>query len=198
MPKETFLNLSNEKRQAIIHVLLKNFSNQPISQVKVSAIVADMEMSRGAFYKYFEDLEDAYSFTIKHYSSQIHRGILNHIEAQKTNFFLGIENYLAWCSSLKTESNEWQAIKLLTSGNDLNNRIRRDFPDDSAMLKEWFELLKLNHFTIDSKEEALSFLYFVMAIVMDTLTDFIANRWTKEQLIKEFRFKKKWIEEGVK
>ena len=47
MPKETFLNLAEEKRQAIINVLLKNFSEQHISQVKVSAIVSGIGMSRG-------------------------------------------------------------------------------------------------------------------------------------------------------
>ena len=66
------------------------------------------------------------------------------------------------------------------------------------MLKEWYSLLAANHFVIDSKDEALSFLYFTMDLTMDTLTDFIANRWSKDQLIQEFRFKRKWLESGIK
>lgn len=34
-------------------VLLDIFYNQPVSQVKVSQIVEETEISRGAFYKYF-------------------------------------------------------------------------------------------------------------------------------------------------
>ena len=198
MPKETFLNLAEERRQAIINVLLKNFSEQHISQVKVSAIVSGIGMSRGAFYKYFEDLEDAYRFTISYFSAQIHRDILQYIEKDSQDFFLGIENYLGWCATLKPGSNYWQTIKLLTESTDLNNHRRRDIPDDSSMLKGWYSLLSANHFAIDSKDEALSFLYFTMDLTMDTLTDFIANRWSKDQLIQEFRFKRKWLESGIK
>lgn len=198
MPKETFLNLPKEKRQAIIKVLLKNFSGQHISQVKVSAIVAGMTMSRGAFYKYFDDLEDAYSYTISYYSAQIHRDIMQYIEKDSQDFFLGIENYLSWCATLNSESNYWQAIKLLTTSSDLTNHRRRYVPDDSPMLKEWYRLLSANHFVIGSKNEALSFLYFTMDLTMGILTDFIANEWTKEQLIQDFRFKRKWLEIGIK
>lgn len=198
MPKETFLNLPEEKRQAIIDVLLENFSEQHISQIKVSAIVAGIGMSRGAFYKYFEDLEDAYRFTISYFSAQIHRDILQYIEKDSHDFFLGIENYLGWCATLNPGSSYWKIIKLLTESTDLNNHRRRNIPDKSPMLKEWYSLLTANHFEIDSKDEALSFLYFTMDLTMDTLTDFIANQWTKEQVIQEFHFKKKWLESGIK
>lgn len=49
MPKSTFLNLPNEKKQRLIEILLENFSARHISQVKVADIVEDMAMSRGAF-----------------------------------------------------------------------------------------------------------------------------------------------------
>lgn len=53
MPKETFFNISKEKQQWILEILLDTFYDQHISQVKVSEIVEAMGMSRGAFYKYF-------------------------------------------------------------------------------------------------------------------------------------------------
>ena len=111
MPKSTFLNLPNEKKQRLIEILLENFSARHISQVKVADIVEDMAMSRGAFYKYFEDLEDAYTYTIQYYSIQIHRDILKYISQNKQDFFQGIENYLAWCSELEQKSSYWQAIR---------------------------------------------------------------------------------------
>ncbi len=71
MPKETFLNLSQKKKQHIEQILLEKFYNRHISQVKVSEIVEAMQMSRGAFYKYFQDLEDAYSYLIHKYAMKI-------------------------------------------------------------------------------------------------------------------------------
>ena len=55
MPKATFNNLPPEKKIVVRNVLLKIFSDKPISQVKVSESVETLQMSRGIFYKYFED-----------------------------------------------------------------------------------------------------------------------------------------------
>ncbi|MDU4270866.1 MAG: TetR/AcrR family transcriptional regulator [Enterococcus hirae] len=198
MPKSTFLNLPNEKKQRLIEILLENFSARHISQVKVADIVEDMGMSRGAFYKYFEDLEDAYTYTIQYYSIQIHRDILKYISQNKQDFFQGIENYLAWCSELEQKSSYWQAIRFLTRSDDFTNHQRTKPSAESGRLKEWFKLLKANGFHITSEEEAISFLYFVMDLVINSLTDYIANDWTTDELLQDYRYKVKWLQKGLK
>lgn len=198
MPKSTFLNLPNEKKQRLIEILLENFSARHISQVKVADIVEDMAMSRGAFYKYFEDLEDAYTYTIQYYSIQIHRDILKYISQNKQDFFQGIENYLAWCSELEQKSSYWQAIRFLTRSDDFTNHQRTKPSAESGRLKEWFKLLKANGFHITSEEEAISFLYFVMDLVINSLTDSIANDWTTDELLQDYRYKVKWLQRGLK
>lgn len=198
MPKSTFLNLPNEKKQRLIEILLENFSARHISQVKVADIVEDMAMSRGAFYKYFEDLEDAYTYTIQYYSIQIHRDILKYISQNKQDFFQVIENYLAWCSELKQKSSYWQAIRFLTRSDDFTNHQRTKPSAESGRLKEWFKLLKANGFHITSEEEAISFLYFVMDLVINSLTDYIANDWTTDELLQDYRYKVKWLQKGLK
>lgn len=198
MPKSTFLNLPNEKKQRLIEILLENFSARHISQVKVADIVEDMAMSRGAFYKYFKDLEDAYTYTIQYYSIQIHRDILKYISQNKQDFFQGIENYLAWCSELEQKSSYWQAIRFLTRSDDFTNHQRTKPSAESGRLKEWFKLLKANGFHITSEEEAISFLYFVMDLVINSLTDYIANDWTTDELLQDYRYKVKWLQRGLK
>ena len=154
-------------------------------------------MSRGAFYKYFQDLEDAYLYTIKSSSHIVHQDILKFISENKQHFFLGIEKYLEGCCDLDHESIYWQRLYLLTQRNDQQTTKRRELSADSPMNEKWLELLRINHFSIQSSEEAVSFLYFSMTLVMNTLTDLIANNWTKEELLKDFRHKSRWIAEGI-
>ena len=66
------------------------------------------------------------------------------------------------------------------------------------MVQQWLDLLKINQITMDTTEEAISFLYFVMALVMNSLTDYMVNQWTAEELVEDFRYKVKWLEIGVK
>lgn len=198
MPKETFLHLPSEKKQHIEEILLENFYNRHISQVKVSEIVEAMQMSRGAFYKYFQDLEDAYAYLIKKYSMVIHGEILQAISKNKQDFFAGIETFLIRCSQADPNSHHWRMLLFLTQSNNVEMSRRRPVSSDSPMVKQWLELLALNQFDMTTTEEALSFLYFVMALVMGALTDCMTNQWTTAQVLQEFQFRKKWLLHGIK
>ncbi|EJF50743.1 transcriptional regulator [Enterococcus sp. C1] len=196
LPSTTFFHLKQEKKEKIDAVLLEEFFSKHISQVKVSAIVEKSHISRGAFYKYFQNLEDAYDYAITNYSNQIHSAIFTFINRNKNDFFKGIEEYLAWCSQWSPEDDHWKMIHLCTQSNAWTKRDA--IPDDSPMIRQWLELLEENRFTIHDTQEAVSFLYFIMAVVMDSLTDFISNEWTAKELIKDFRYKVQWIKYGIK
>lgn len=198
MPSTTFFHLKPEKRAKLDTVLLDIFYNQPISQVKVSQIVEEAMISRGAFYKYFIDLEDAYMYTVKESAKQIHGDILTFIYKDQSNFFSGIESYLNWCSQLERTNNNWKKLNLCTQSNGFSNTKREPLPQDSSMLVEWKAILFQNQFKIETPEEALSFLYFTMGLVMDALTDFIVNDWTSEELMADFRFRTKWLLNGIR
>ena len=62
MVKSTFKNLPTAKRKRIEEVLLEEFSKYPLADAKVSHIVKKADIARGAFYKYFDDLTDAYVY----------------------------------------------------------------------------------------------------------------------------------------
>ncbi|WP_300560363.1 TetR/AcrR family transcriptional regulator [Companilactobacillus sp.] len=62
MVSTTFIDLNSDKKNKITSAILKEFSTHSLSDAKVSRIVADSGIARGAFYKYFEDLNDAYSY----------------------------------------------------------------------------------------------------------------------------------------
>lgn len=197
MPNETFLNLPKEKKQRIESILIDKFHARHISQVKVSEIVTEMNMSRGAFYKYFLDLEDAYTYMCKTYSLIVHGDILAYINKNKDNFFQGIESYLIWCSQLDSHSDYWKGLQLLTSSNLLSNHRRPSTDAPEEMFDQWMVILRLNKFTITSEKQGISFLYFIMDLVMNTLTELLVNHWTQEELLTDFQYRKEWILHGV-
>jgi hypothetical protein len=47
-------------------------------------------------------------------------------------------------------------------------------------------------------EEQVSFLYFSMKLVIDSLTDMLANHWGREELLQDFRYKTHWLTKGIK
>lgn len=65
MPKETFFNLPDAKRNAITDVAIEEFADHPFAAVSISRIVARAGIAKGSFYQYFENKEDLYTYLLE-------------------------------------------------------------------------------------------------------------------------------------
>jgi AcrR family transcriptional regulator len=64
VPKDTFLNLPEVKRQAIIEAAVDEFAANAYDQASVNRIVASTGIAKGSFYQYFDDKKDLYFYVI--------------------------------------------------------------------------------------------------------------------------------------
>jgi len=60
MPKTTFFNLNDEKRQKIERAAIHEFSAYGLHGARLNNIVKGAEIAKGSFYQYFEDMEDLF------------------------------------------------------------------------------------------------------------------------------------------
>ncbi len=65
MPTQTYLNLSEEKKERVESAIKKEFTRVPLLDISIKNIVLDANIARGSFYQYFEDREDAIKYIIK-------------------------------------------------------------------------------------------------------------------------------------
>lgn len=75
MPKQTFHNLPEEKRNNIINAAIEEFAGYGLENASTNRIVANSGISKGSFYQYFEDKRDLFMH------------LLRVIEQEKTEFF---------------------------------------------------------------------------------------------------------------
>lgn len=68
MPKQTFFNLSEEKRKRIEKAALEEFANYPYLKSNINRIVENSKIAKGSFYQYFEDKKDLYKYLINSYA----------------------------------------------------------------------------------------------------------------------------------
>lgn len=64
MPKQTFLNLSEEKRKAFIKIALDEFANNDYNNASVSKIVTKAGIAKGSVYQYFADKQDLFMYLL--------------------------------------------------------------------------------------------------------------------------------------
>jgi AcrR family transcriptional regulator len=93
MPKATFFNLPQEKREQILQFAITEFAANDYESASISRIVAQAGIAKGSFYQYFEDKADLYTY------------LLDLLGAKKREYFafdhpdpqhVGIFAYLRW------------------------------------------------------------------------------------------------------
>jgi len=62
MPKQTFFNLPEEKRERIMNEAVMEFKNYNFDMASINRIVEKSGISKGSFYQYFKDKEDLYIY----------------------------------------------------------------------------------------------------------------------------------------
>jgi len=77
MPKQTFLNLPEEKRNKIIHAAIDEFAEFGFEASSINRIVANSGISKGSFYQYFEDKMDVFKY------------LMDVIANEKTEYYKG-------------------------------------------------------------------------------------------------------------
>ena len=60
MPKQTFLNLPQEKRETIMNAAVEEFAEYGLENASTNRIVKNSGIAKGSFYQYFEDKQDVF------------------------------------------------------------------------------------------------------------------------------------------
>lgn len=77
MPKQTFLNLPEQKRRAIVDAAANEFAGYGFESASINRIVANSGISKGSFYQYFEDKLDVFKY------------LMDVIAKEKTDYYMG-------------------------------------------------------------------------------------------------------------
>lgn len=64
MPKQTFLNLPEEKRKAFIQIALDEFAKNDYNSASVSKIVEKAGIAKGSLYQYFDDKQELFLYLL--------------------------------------------------------------------------------------------------------------------------------------
>jgi AcrR family transcriptional regulator len=182
MPKDTFFNLTEAKKQKIFDAAVDEFSQRRFSEASINQIVKNAEISRGSFYQYFKNKEDLYLYVLQQIGKE-KLDILNRVGELKpdADFFEGFmymfRSALEWSRTkpryykigMLMETDDSHFIKELRKTMPeafemLGNLIRRDMelgrirPDiDPILVAEIIYTLNLHvvfqYFKVDDKDE---------------------------------------------
>ncbi|MFW5991697.1 MAG: TetR/AcrR family transcriptional regulator [Halanaerobiaceae bacterium] len=65
MPKETFFNLPEEKKERVIEAAMEEFAQRSYYKARITAIADNAGIARGSFYQYFSGKKDLFKYIIE-------------------------------------------------------------------------------------------------------------------------------------
>lgn len=93
MPKQTFFNLKDEKRQRIIDAAEREFSQCPLYESSINNIIKDAKIPRGSFYQYFDDLSDLYGYYFSLILEDIQENLIDSVQEADGDIFSAVKKY---------------------------------------------------------------------------------------------------------
>ena len=186
MPKSTFYNLNEEKREKIKKALKKEFTKHTFEKASISHIIEDANIPRGSFYQYFEDKEDALKYVIEDFLNDEKEEIKKLLIQNEGDIFLttiDLYSYIVDKSYHETEVKLFQNIinKLRNENVNVYKNIRlKKFTDLKEMDKSNC-YINTSLLAIENDEDIEYMLRILTCILRAEIIDVIHKKVSKEE-----------------
>ena len=172
MPKETFFNLPEEKRERILMAVVKEISRVPIDKISINKIIHDAEISRGSFYQYFIDKDDVIKYVTYDYIKNIRERVVESFRASEGDVFKAVEIILRGTMEYIIKSGNINFSKniLIQVKTDVEKTIDLAVNSTDCILKIFKENMDISKLKEKNNEAIDDLLQMIFSIFKETVT----------------------------
>jgi len=188
MPKETFFNLNESKKNKIIDAAKIEFTDNPLRKSRVSNIIKKASIPRGSFYQYFEDLDDLYYYVINDVFDRLYKAGAEFCDATDDIFeFAQISfeyDYNGFINDLRHRFmlNVFQSISTNEEYKVSFRRMRRDY------ILGVLNKMDLSNIRLKDEDDLIKMYRMIQEIKLNVIHRAIVEDLTKEEASKDFRW----------
>ncbi len=198
MPKSTFNNLSDERKEKILTVCKKEFENNLFEKASVASIVKTLGIARGTFYKYFEDLDDCYFYLLEKETSKIHDLFFKVYNENNDDIVLALREYGQVIANEIHDTSKYSLYRSrylswnLIMENKWNDYIKKTVPKSSHNISSTFNPYKMpDGFTNEV-------VHYIKSIIHDLIQRNFQNNWSKKEFLDRYEKHCNYIVFGIK
>ncbi|HZG73313.1 MAG TPA: TetR/AcrR family transcriptional regulator [Chondromyces sp.] len=177
MPKFTFLNLPEEKKQTLIQAAKKEFSRAPLFKASITNIIKTAGIPRGSFYQYFEDKEDLFFYLLNELAKENKQKFISLLEKNQGDLF---DTMVEFFRLVIQEEENFNFLKhtFLNMTYKIEHTFERSFShhETDENYKELSSLINKSNLNITGDKE----LFYVMQIVITVTFRNFVEKFAKE------------------
>jgi AcrR family transcriptional regulator len=201
MPKATFFNLPEKKRQSLIKAMETEFSRVPVYEASIANIVKTAEISRGSFYQYFEDKEDAYYYILKEQASRRNKQFIMQLEKHQGDLFEAITAFYYDLLVELPDDKEYNFFRnallnvthqIETIFNEIiENNLRKNG------IEEITKLINKDILNIESEHELSHVIHIISAVAFRNFVEKFTKELNDDEAIERFKAEMKLLKKGL-
>ena len=196
MPKQTFFNLKEDKKEKIEKALIKEFSRNSFEKASISNIILEANIPRGSFYQYFEDKEDAIYYIIDKYLEKEKNKIYQYLLKNKGDIFeTAVNIYEDMAKITERDENERLFKNILQEVKKNNINIFGECKEMLRSKRTIEKMINKEELKIENDDDLQYFLRILNAIVRAISMEVVLKKITfeegKQRLIREIEILKK-------
>ena len=196
MPKQTFFNLKEDKKEKIEKALIKEFSRNSFEKASISNIILEANIPRGSFYQYFEDKEDAIYYIIDKYLEKEKNKIYQYLLKNKGDIFeTAVNIYEDMAKITERDENERLLKNILQEVKKNNINIFGECKEMLRSKRTIEKMINKEELKVENDDDLQYFLRILNAIVRAISMEVVLKKITfeegKQRLIREMEILKK-------
>lgn len=197
MPKNTFFNLDEQKRNKIISAAKFEFTSNPLRKSRVSNIIKKARIPRGSFYQYFDDLDDLYYYVLDDVFENIYKAGTrfcdttdNLFEFSQLTFEFDYQGFIHDMHH-RFMMNVYKSISSNVEYIVNFNKMRRDY------IMGILNKMDLSNIRFKKEEDLIKMYRMIQELKRTVIQRAIIENLTKEEASKEFSFFLDIIKNGL-
>ncbi|QIB26851.1 TetR/AcrR family transcriptional regulator [Caloranaerobacter azorensis] len=201
MPKQTFLNLPEDKKKKIIDAARKEFSRVPIYDASISNIIKNANIPRGSFYQYFENKEDIFFLVLKDFRDMNQRKFKKFLidtNGDLIKAFILLYEYLLQFLTNEEDKNFFKNAFL-----NMNHRIEQNIApwfrnnNKRKYLDELLKLIDLSKLNITELDDVCIIFRILTKLTMSNIVESLAKKLSFDESMQLYKKQIELIKNGI-
>lgn len=206
MPKLTFFNLPDSKRNKLVEAVEKEFSRVPLSQASIANIVKSAGVARGSFYQYFENKEDAFYYLLEIQTDKRRKYFLSTLEENDGDIFDTIERlFQMMLEELSQEDNlKFLQNALMNVTHEIEDSFTGLFIGQKPVsgkfdgaIDQIGDLIDSDKLNITGSEEFFHVMQILVTVTFRNLVDKFSRNLSNEEAMENFRIEMNLLRNGL-
>ncbi|MFK3959794.1 TetR/AcrR family transcriptional regulator [Guptibacillus hwajinpoensis] len=201
MPKATFFNLKEEKKQILIDAAKKEFSRVSLYDASISNILKTAGIPRGSFYQYFEDKEDAFFYLLNEHAKERHEHLIANLKKFEGDLFKAISEIFRSTLEHSEDTGQRDFIRnvLLNMNYKIENTFSQYLTEDvkNHRYDDIYDLVDHRRLNVSSRKEVFHIMQILTAVTFHNLIHSISNNLSIPDAMSKYQTELGLLQSGL-